>query len=77
MIGKTIIFIIQLYRTVISPLLPQSCRFYPTCSRYAIEAIKSHGVLKGSCLSAKRIVRCNPFNDGGFDPVPNNFTFFK
>lgn len=67
---KIFIFIINLYQKYISPLLPRSCRFYPTCSAYGKEAIEKHGVLKGSWLAIKRIVRCNPFNDGGFDPVP-------
>ncbi len=76
-ISNTIIFIIKLYRSIISPILPRSCRFYPTCSRYAIDALQTHGVIKGTYLSAKRIVRCNPFNSGGFDPVPGSFSFFK
>ncbi|WP_139994455.1 membrane protein insertion efficiency factor YidD [Paenibacillus paridis] len=61
---------IHFYRKVISPLLPPSCRFYPTCSMYALEAIEKHGAAKGSWLAAKRIARCHPFNAGGYDPVP-------
>ena len=53
-------------------MLPPSCRFYPTCSEYAIEAINVHGSIKGSWLAVKRIVRCNPLSKGGFDPVPIN-----
>ena len=59
-----------MYKKIISPLLPPSCRFYPTCSQYAIEALYKYGFLKGSSLSLKRILKCNPFHEGGFDPVP-------
>lgn len=61
---------IHFYRKVISPLTPPSCRFYPTCSMYALEAIEKHGAAKGSWLAIKRIARCHPFNAGGYDPVP-------
>lgn len=61
---------IRLYQLFISPWLPKSCRYEPTCSHYAIEAIKKYGAVKGSFLSAKRILRCNPFFKGGYDPVP-------
>jgi putative membrane protein insertion efficiency factor len=61
---------IYFYRKWISPLKPPTCRFYPTCSAYALEAIEVHGPLKGACLSLKRIVRCHPFHPGGLDPVP-------
>ncbi|WP_223829715.1 membrane protein insertion efficiency factor YidD [Paenibacillus arenilitoris] len=61
---------IRFYRKVISPLKPPSCRFYPTCSQYALEAIEKHGAAKGSWLAAKRIARCHPFHPGGYDPVP-------
>nr|MBC9198572.1 membrane protein insertion efficiency factor YidD [Paenibacillus sp. PL91] len=61
---------IHFYRKVISPLTPPSCRFYPTCSMYALEAIEKHGAAKGSWLAVKRIARCHPFNAGGYDPVP-------
>ncbi|MCL6432653.1 MAG: membrane protein insertion efficiency factor YidD [Leptolyngbyaceae cyanobacterium HOT.MB2.61] len=62
--------LIQSYRVLISPLLPPSCRFQPTCSQYAMEAIDRFGVLKGSWLAVGRICRCHPFNPGGYDPVP-------
>lgn len=61
---------IHFYRKVISPLKPATCRFYPTCSAYALEAVEVHGALKGSWLAARRIARCHPFNPGGLDPVP-------
>lgn len=61
---------IRLYKNLISPVLPPSCRFYPTCSSYALEAVEKHGALKGGLLAAKRISRCHPFNPGGYDPVP-------
>ncbi|AIQ42585.1 membrane protein insertion efficiency factor YidD [Paenibacillus sp. FSL R7-0297] len=61
---------IRVYRRFISPLKPATCRFYPTCSAYALEAIEVHGPLKGSWLAARRIARCHPFHPGGLDPVP-------
>ena len=61
--------VIKLYQKLISPLFPSSCRFYPTCSEYAVQAITKHGALKGGLKAAWRILRCNPFNKGGFDPV--------
>jgi hypothetical protein len=59
------------YRYCISPLLPPSCRFYPSCSTYAEEALRQHGALRGSWLAARRICRCGPWSDGGHDPVPH------
>jgi putative membrane protein insertion efficiency factor len=70
LIKKIIISIVKLYRKYISPLKKPCCRFTPTCSQYAIEAIEKYGVLKGLYLSVKRILRCNPFCKGGYDPVP-------
>lgn len=61
---------VYFYRAVISPLTPPSCRYTPTCSQYTIEALKTHGPLKGSYLSAKRILSCNPWGGSGYDPVP-------
>ena len=58
------------YQLVISPFLPPSCRFTPSCSQYALEAIRRHGAVRGTWLAARRLVRCHPFHPGGFDPVP-------
>lgn len=61
---------LRFYKRFVSPLLPPACRFYPSCSQYAIEAIQTHGSLRGSWLAAKRLGRCQPFSKGGYDPVP-------
>lgn len=61
---------LRLYQLTLSPLLPPACRFHPTCSTYAIEALSRHGLLRGSLLTVKRVARCHPFTAGGFDPVP-------
>lgn len=70
MAKRAILFLIRVYRRHISPLFPPCCRFYPTCSTYAMQAVEKYGALKGGWLAVKRILRCNPFNDGGYDPVP-------
>ena len=62
--------LIRGYQLAISPLLGPRCRFYPSCSHYAIEAIDSHGAVRGTWLTFRRIARCHPFHEGGFDPVP-------
>ena len=62
--------IIRFYRKHISPHLPAMCRYYPTCSRYAVEAIETHGAFKGFLLALWRVLRCNPLSKGGYDPVP-------
>lgn len=62
--------LIGLYRRFVSPLLAPRCRFYPTCSTYAFEAVATHGAVKGTYLALRRIARCHPFNPGGVDPVP-------
>ncbi|MGH9646215.1 MAG: membrane protein insertion efficiency factor YidD [Bryobacteraceae bacterium] len=61
--------LIRTYKLVISPLLPSACRFYPTCSEYMRDAIEKHGVLKGVGMGLRRLSRCHPFHQGGFDPV--------
>jgi putative membrane protein insertion efficiency factor len=68
---KILIFIIRLYQIFLSPLLGRNCRFTPTCSRYAILAIEKYGAITGTTLAVKRILRCHPFNPGGYDPVPD------
>jgi uncharacterized protein len=65
-------FLIRAYQLVLSPLLGPSCRFYPSCSQYGLEAIEAHGALRGTWLTARRICRCHPFHPGGFDPVPHS-----
>jgi uncharacterized protein len=67
---QAILFLIKFYKRFISPMLPPCCRFSPTCSVYAVEAIERFGLLKGGLLAVKRILRCNPYFKGGFDPVP-------
>lgn len=64
------IFLIKGYQLLLSPLLPATCRYQPTCSHYSVEALKKHGFLKGSKLAIKRIMRCHPWGGSGYDPVP-------
>lgn len=70
MIARLLVLLIRGYQIAISPLLGPRCRFYPSCSAYAVEALRVHGALRGSWLAAYRLVRCNPWNLGGLDPVP-------
>ncbi len=68
---KTILlYLIKFYRKFISPCFPPTCRFAPTCSAYALESVTKYGVIKGSYLSIRRILKCHPFHKGGYDPVP-------
>lgn len=70
MVSNLVILLIRTYQKFISPLKGiSSCRFYPTCSQYAIDAIKKYGIIKGSFMSIKRILKCHPFHPGGYDPV--------
>ncbi len=69
--------LISFYRRFISPLFPAKCKYYPTCSAYAMKAYEKHGFIKGTILTVWRIVRCNPFSKGGVDYVPDEFTVFK
>ncbi|HET9533395.1 MAG TPA: membrane protein insertion efficiency factor YidD [Blastocatellia bacterium] len=64
-----LIYLLRAYKLLISPLLPPACRFTPTCSEYAIEAIKKYGALRGSYMGVRRLLRCHPFHQGGYDPV--------
>ena len=67
---QLLIWLLRGYRFAISPLYGQVCRFYPTCSAYALEAVTQHGALRGSWLAVRRVGRCHPWNPGGYDPVP-------
>jgi putative membrane protein insertion efficiency factor len=70
MLAKFLMLVVRGYQVALSPLLPPSCRYTPSCSQYAIEALQRHGALKGSWLTACRLGRCHPFRSGGYDPVP-------
>jgi uncharacterized protein len=65
-----LVLLVRVYQVALSPLLGGSCRYYPTCSAYAIEALERHGALRGSWMAVRRIGRCHPFRPGGYDPVP-------
>ena len=65
-----LVWLLRAYQLLLSPMLGQNCRFYPSCSSYAIEAIRAHGAARGALLALRRVCRCHPWNDGGFDPVP-------
>lgn len=70
MLKALLVGILRAYRSLLSPFLPPACRFYPSCSSYAIQAVEKYGAAKGAWLAAKRLLRCHPFNPGGYDPVP-------
>ncbi len=70
-VKKICIALVKFYQLAISPMIPPSCRFTPTCSQYAIDAIELHGAPRGSYLAFRRLLRCHPFNRGGYDPVKN------
>ena len=73
-VATLILGLLRAYKAVVSPLLPPSCRFLPSCSTYAVEAIEKHGAGRGIVLAARRLGRCHPLHPGGFDPVPAPFT---
>lgn len=68
--SRIAIFLIRAYQYMISPLLGPTCRFHPTCSEYSVQAFAKYGILKGGCLSVRRVLRCHPWNRGGNDPLP-------
>ena len=67
---RVLLALVRFYRRAISPFRPPCCRYTPTCSKYALEAIEKYGALKGGWMAFRRILRCNPFHKGGYDPVP-------
>jgi putative membrane protein insertion efficiency factor len=69
-VKRPVLALLRFYKRAISPLLPPSCRFHPTCSEYAYEAVEKYGIIKGGRLAVWRVLRCNPFGKGGWDPVP-------
>lgn len=71
---RALLALIAVYQCRVSPLLPRRCRYEPTCSAYAADAVRRFGVLRGVLLAAWRLLRCNPFSHGGFDPLPERFT---
>jgi putative membrane protein insertion efficiency factor len=73
-VKRVLLSVIRAYQRRVSPVLPRRCRYEPSCSSYAVESIDRFGVLRGSLLAAWRLLRCNPFSHGGFDPVPERFT---
>ncbi|HPI19863.1 MAG TPA: membrane protein insertion efficiency factor YidD [Candidatus Kapabacteria bacterium] len=72
---QILLLLIKMYKLLLSPLFLNSCRFYPSCSDYAYEAIQTFGCIKGSFLAFKRIMKCHPFHPGGYDPVPTKHHF--
>lgn len=69
MIARPLIFLIRIYQKFISPMIPPSCKYHPSCSAYAVDALRTHGALKGTAMAIWRVLRCNPFSKGGYDPV--------
>lgn len=72
LIGRSMVALLEVYRSFISPLFPPRCRFLPSCSTYALEAIVEYGPVRGVWLGIRRIMKCHPFHPGGFDPVPRH-----
>ena len=71
------VLLIKFYQLCISPFIPPSCRYTPTCSQYGLEAFRKHGPIKGLYLTVRRLLRCHPWGGSGYDPVPEEFNFFK
>ncbi|MGV0040052.1 membrane protein insertion efficiency factor YidD [Mycobacterium colombiense] len=69
--ARGVIFLIQLYRHMVSPLRPATCRFVPTCSQYAVDALNEYGLIRGSWLAVARLAKCGPWHEGGWDPIPD------
>ncbi|MDP3744906.1 MAG: membrane protein insertion efficiency factor YidD [Methylotenera sp.] len=69
-VARLLVGIVKAYQLILSPMIGQQCRFYPTCSQYAIEAIRKHGAFLGSYLTVRRLLRCHPWHAGGHDPIP-------
>jgi len=74
---QSLLFLIKIYQRYISPFLGQNCKHYPSCSHYTKEALNTHGVIKGLILSSARIIRCNPWSLGGYDPIPEKVSYVK
>jgi uncharacterized protein len=70
LLAAPLVLLVRGYQRLVSPLLPPACRFYPSCSSYAADALERHGALRGGWLAVRRLLRCHPFHDGGIDPVP-------
>jgi putative membrane protein insertion efficiency factor len=75
LLGSALVIGVKVYQRVVSPLLPRSCKYHPTCSQYAVDAIKEFGVMRGVVLAAWRLLRCNPMSYGGYDPVEQQRLF--
>lgn len=69
-LARLLVAVVRLYQKAVSPLFPAHCRFHPTCSEYALQAVQEHGALRGAGFAVRRIGRCHPWNEGGIDPVP-------
>jgi putative membrane protein insertion efficiency factor len=75
MLREILLLPVRLYRRLVSPVLPSRCKYHPSCSAYAVEAVRSYGVVRGAALAGWRILRCNPWSHGGFDPVEQQRLF--
>jgi putative membrane protein insertion efficiency factor len=70
LVSALLIGLVRLYQMVLRPIMPPACRFFPSCSDYALEAVRAHGPARGAVLAVRRLCKCHPFHEGGFDPVP-------